>query len=159
MPRDTLKAHCDVVLTGDVFFLQGHLFLVTLLHVIKFNAVKDSFDVTIKNLEVALERVFNLCSRRGFRIRDSPMDMQFEPVHNFCSKQGINRNVCLADEHVTEIECFVRTLKERVGALRASLPFKTILKRVAMTLVRHASEWLNVFARRMVLVRWLVCVC
>ena len=62
VPRDVLEAHHDVVLTGDVFFLQGHPFLVTLSHVIKFNAVEDSFNVTTENLEVALEHVFNLCS-------------------------------------------------------------------------------------------------
>ena len=54
--------HDILVLTGDVFFLQGHPFLVALLCVIEFNAVKDSFDMTTKNLEAELERDFNLCS-------------------------------------------------------------------------------------------------
>ena len=73
------------------------------------------------------------------------MDMQFESVCDFCSMQGVNLNVCSADEHVPEIERFMSTLKECVWALHASLPFKTVLKQVVMALVRHASEWLNVF--------------
>ena len=98
--HDISKDHRDVVLTGDVFFLQGHPFLVTLLCVIKFNAVEDLFDMTTKNLEVSLECVFNLHSGCGFCICDSSMHLQFKSLRNLCSRQNVNLNVCSADQCV-----------------------------------------------------------
>ena len=73
------------------------------------------------------------------------MDVQLESVRDFCSESGVMLNACSADEHVPEIERFTRTLKEGIRALLASLPFEKIPHCSVSALVRHASEWLNVF--------------
>ena len=58
---------------------------------------------------------------------------------------GAQRTNISADEHVPEIERFIRTLKEHIRALRASLPYEKIPHRLVLALVRHSSRWLNVF--------------
>ena len=51
-------------------------------------------------------------------------DMEFEPVQNLF--QGTTFNLCAEDEHIPEIERYIRTVKDRSRSGYNSLPFERI---------------------------------
>ena len=60
-------------------------------------------------------------------------------------KNKVDLNTTSRNEHVPDIERFNRTIKERIRAIRASMPFEKIPKWLVYAIVRHCSRWLNVF--------------
>jgi Reverse transcriptase (RNA-dependent DNA polymerase) len=145
VPKDLLKVHKDVTLCGDIFFVQGYPFFVTLSRNIKFNTVEALPDMESDTLLTASDNVFNIYSRRGFQVKNMMMDMQFSPLKDALLARGVTLNVASAQEHVGEIERFIRVLKERARALRSRLPFTKLPHRLVVAMVRHVSRWLNVF--------------
>ena len=104
VPREILKLHRDVTLTGDIFFVNAHPFFVTLSRKIKFNTVEAIRQMDSGILIQACERVFNIYTRRGFRIDTMLMDMQFNPIRDALMKCGVRLNPTSASEHVGDIE-------------------------------------------------------
>ena len=58
---------------------------------------------------------------------------------------GTNLNCASKNEDVSEIERFVRTVKERIISARATIPFKRISKLMIVHLVASTIFWLNSF--------------
>ena len=54
------------------------------------------------------------------------MDGQFDGLRGDLATLGITLNTASNDEHVPEIECHIRTLKERVRRAYTMLPFQRI---------------------------------
>ena len=69
---------------------------------------------------------FGLYTNRGFRIKVVMADNQFEILRGDISDLGANINVVSRDEHVPDIERYIRTIKERVRATHNMTPFKFI---------------------------------
>ena len=62
--------------------------------------------------------------------------------------QGINLNITGRDEHVPEIERFIRTVKERARAVVNTLPFETLPHRLIVEIVYNTIFWLNCFPHK-----------
>jgi len=62
--------------------------------------------------------------------------------------QGINLNITGRDEHVPEIERFIRTVKERTWAVVNTLPFETLPHRLIVKIVYNTMFWLNCFPHK-----------
>jgi hypothetical protein len=58
---------------------------------------------------------------------------------------GIILNVALRNEHIPEVERYIRTIKERVRAIASSLLFKKYLPRMLAEMVHNVVFWLNSF--------------
>jgi hypothetical protein len=56
-------------------------------------------------------------------------------------------NFCAQDEHVPEIERFVRTVKDRARSAYNSLPFEHIPRLMVISLIANSVFWLNAFPR------------
>ena len=145
VPRDILKIHKNVTLCGDIFFVNSYPFFVTLSRNIKFNTVEALKQMDTGVLIQACERVFNIYTRRGFKIETMLMDMQFNPIRDAIMKRGVTLNPTSAKEHVADIERFIRVIKERARAMRSSMPYKKIPKRLIQAIIAHCCRWLNVF--------------
>ena len=65
----------------------------------------------------ALANVRNVYAKRGFKIVNILMDIEFEPLRRDISSVGINLKTASTDEHIPEIERYIRTLKERTHFL------------------------------------------
>jgi len=63
-------------------------------------------------------------------------------------KYGKMLNITRRDEHVPEIERFIRTVKERVWAIVNTLPFKRYPNRLIIETVYNAIFWLNCFPHK-----------
>ena len=145
VPRDILKTHKNVTLTGDIFFVQGYAFLVTLSRNIKYNTIEELDNMEGETILSALDHVLDQYTKRGFKVCDILMDMQFASLEDDLVTRGVNLNVASAKEHIAEIERFIRTIKERARAIRASLPFAKLPYRLVLAIITHVSKWLNIF--------------
>ena len=65
----------------------------------------------------AVKKTQQVYHRRGFEIAHLLMDGQFEPIRGDLSSLGITLNTVANDEHVPEVEQYIRTLKERTRAV------------------------------------------
>ena len=61
---------------------------------------------------------------------------------------GISLNVASRNEHVPEVERYIRTVKERVRAIACTLPFQMYPPRLIAEMVYSAVFWLNTFPHK-----------
>jgi hypothetical protein len=87
--------------------------------------------------------VKGLYIKRGFRIRLGLMDNEFQPLRADFADLGIDLNVTANDEHVPEVERYIRTVKERTRATYNTLPFKKIPTPMLVEMVQASVFWLN----------------
>ena len=73
------------------------------------------------------------------------MDGQFDILRGDLADMGITLNTVARGEHVPEIERHIRTIKERVRCVYATMPFNKIPSRMLVELVYFCIFWLNSF--------------
>ena len=66
-----------------------------------------------KTLFEAVRQVRTIYLKRGFRVTTILLDGQFEPLRGELSTIGITLNTPSEDEHVPDVERYIRTVKER----------------------------------------------
>jgi hypothetical protein len=71
------------------------------------------------------------------------MDGEFEKLKPLTPT--IECNTTTANEHISEAECMIRTVKEQVRGLLAVQPFEHIPKRIKIEFVYIIVLWLNAF--------------
>jgi hypothetical protein len=86
-----------------------------------------------------------LYCRAGFKIVAALMDGEFETLQGDLADLGITLNTAAPDEHVGDIERYIRTIKERVRAMYNSLPFERIPHRMVIEMAKSSVFWLNAF--------------
>ena len=115
-----------------------------------------------KSLAKHLDQVLQVYRRAGFNVRTILMDGEFEKLKNIL--QTVECNTTAAMEHVSKVECSIRTVKERTWGLIGRLPFDNIPQRMKIKLVYFIVLWLSAFpvktgvssiySPRELLVRW-----
>ena len=118
--REITKAHRNITLTGDIMFVNRIPFMITRCKAIKFGTVDNVSSTNIPTL-LSIKPVVAIYRHRGFRVRHLLMDGQFAPMIGMLAEWGIELNIVAADEHVPEIERYIRTFKERTRATYNSL--------------------------------------
>jgi hypothetical protein len=96
----------------------------------------------IKNLKnetliKAIQNVLNTYQERGFKISHFLMDGQFDSLRYTLSGLGIHLNIVASQEHVPEVERYIRTLKERVRSVYNTLSFTPMPNRMMVELVYY----------------------
>ena len=137
IPRQFLQRHKHVLLTADIFFINQIPFLVTLSRNIDFTSATHLADRKIQTVFKAFKEVWSFYRQRGFNIQTLCADGEFSSLASFISDlpEAPTTNFTAANEHVPEIERRIRMIKERVRAVRSSLPFKRIPRRLAINMV------------------------
>jgi len=85
---------------------------------------------------------------RGFCITNILGDGGFECIRNGLEDMGITLNMASRNEHVPQIERYIRTVKEIVRAIGVSLPFTKYPPRLIAKLVYNVVFWLNSFPHK-----------
>jgi hypothetical protein len=98
-------------------FINNIPMLVSLSRGIKFGTIEDLPNRSGPSLLTGINKIIKLYKRSGFRIESALMDGEFEPLRNDLAEMGINLNVAAPDEHVGDIERYIRTIKERVRGI------------------------------------------
>ena len=92
--------------------------------------VNESSKVAIMS---SIKEIINLYYTLKFKIATLLMDPEFDPMrNNIYELEGTILNTASTKEHVTEIERTIRVLKERMGDLMISLPYKQLLIRMVI---------------------------
>eukprot|EP00957_Ditylum_brightwellii_P207659 15353949-Ditylum_brightwellii.AAC.1 len=73
------------------------------------------------------------------------MDKEFDPMHGDLVNMGATLNPTAANEHVPEIKCSNRVVKEQVRSIRCTLPYDCMLLIMLEELVNFCVMWLNAF--------------
>ena len=97
---------------------------------------------------IALKQVIEAYKARGFHVRYILADGQFEHARKHIEQMGIILNVTSQDEHVPEIERYIRMVKERVWAIVNTLPFEQYPNRLIVETVYISIFWLNCFPHK-----------
>ena len=124
------------------------LFLIMTSRHIHFRTAESIHKKEKGMLMTSIPQVVRAYHLRGLKICDTLAEAGFECIRNNLADLGISLNVTFRNEHVPEVERYIRTIKERVRAIASTLPFKKYPPRLIAEMVYNAVFWLNTFAHR-----------
>ena len=143
IPRDFVTQNNILMLTVDVFFVDGIAFLLTLSRQIQFFTVEHAPKRTAKQLVIHLKRVLQVYNRAGFTVRYVLMDREFEKVKNELPSVVINTTA--TKEHVSEAKRKIHVVTERARGILCTLPYQNIPSRMKFKILYFIVLWLNTF--------------
>ena len=145
IPATIMSRYRHVTLAADVMYVNKIPFFVSIARDIKFSTTQKLDGQKTPMLLDAVKKIQQVYQHRGFEVVYLLMDGQFEPICGDLASLGITLNTVANDEHVPEVERYIRTLKERTRAIYNTLPFKQMPSRVIVEMVYAANLWLNMF--------------
>ena len=143
VPEEVMGAHKNVTLAIDIMFVNGIPFFVTISRGIRFGTVESLNNRQIGTIKQCLVKVIATYQRRGFTVDTILADDEFSPLRN--EIPGVDVNCCGADEHVPEVERYIRTIKDRARSGYNDLPFEYIPRVILDRLIGNSVFWLNAF--------------
>ena len=141
VPPDILKIHKEVALGVDIMFVNKVPFLITISRNIHFETVEELPNRKLQTVKAKLQSVIAIYAHRGFNVSTILADGEFEPMRPWFPLL----NTCAENEHVPEIERFIRTIKNSTRSIYQMLLFTRIPRLIAMRLVKTAVFWSNAF--------------
>ena len=150
LPPTILNYYKDVVLSIDILFVNRVPFLATISRNIHYGTIAALPNMKIETLEREIESVMRGYSTRGFHVKTILVDLQFKAIKDR-NNLSVLTNVCSRDEHIPEIERFIRVIKERARCYYAMLlriGINTLPKGMIMQLMRTVVYYINSFVWR-----------
>ena len=108
---------------------------------LKFGTVEALMNRQVSTIRDCLKRVITLYQSRGFTVGSIMADSEFEPLRPWYP----TLNTAAADEHVAEVERYIRTIKDSTRSAYSLLPFRHVPRIVLIHLVKNAVFWQNAF--------------
>ena len=93
----------------------------------------------------SIAHVATLYRKAGFKVTTALMDGEFVPLRGGLAELGITLNETSRDEHVGDIERYIRTIKERMRSIYNTMPFHKVPARLVIEMAKTAVFWLNAF--------------
>jgi len=147
IPIDIYNKYKMVTLCIDVMYVNNIPFLTSISRHLRFGTVEWLKDLKKNTIVTEIKRLTNIYKERNFTVKLILADGQFENISNDVLGLGISMNITGRDEHVPEVERYIRTLKERIRGVYNTLPFKTMPRNMMVELVKYANFWLNSFPK------------
>ena len=137
----------DVTLGMDVMHVNGVGFLVTVSRNIKFGTIDVISSTQDSEIVQSIKKVVSTYRRGGLRPKIILADGAFDTteINNALGLLGIKLNPTSREEHVGDIERYIRTIKERMRCVYNTLPFSFVPRIMVMELGKFAVYWLNSF--------------
>jgi hypothetical protein len=85
-----------------------------------------------------MKQIQALYMKQGFCIKEALMDGQFECIRADLASMGIQLNVVSGGKHVPKVECYIRTIKERVRCIFNNMPFARVPALVVTKMVKSS---------------------
>ena len=132
------------MLSADVMHVNGIPFSVTQSRHIHFGTVDVLPSFQAIDIGAVLRRVVNIYARGGFHVTMTLMDGAFAGLHDVCNQLQVKLNTTSRDdEHVGDVERYIRTVKERMQGITNTIPFKRLAHIMVMELAKVVVYWLN----------------
>jgi hypothetical protein len=127
--------------------VNNNQFFLTLSRKITFTAVNHLTDRTVPQIFKAFKEIYQYYLQNGFHIIVVHTNGEFAPLKPLIESipGGHVVNLASANDHMPEIECRIRVVKERCWATRHSLPFERIPKTMTIHIVLNVVKLLNFF--------------
>ena len=93
----------------------------------------------------SIANMATLYRKAGFKVTTVLMDGEFVPLRRGLAEIGVTLNETSRDEHVGDIERYIRTIKERMRSIYNTMPFHKVPARVVIEMAKTAVFWLNAF--------------
>ena len=137
----------DVTLSMDVLHVNGVPFLATVSRHIRFGTITALKSLTSESLIEAIKHVVGIYRRGNLRPRTMMGDGAFDNdvINTGLHAIGMRLNPSSREEHVGEIERYIRTIKDRMRCIYNTLPFDRIPKVLVIEMAKAAVFWLNAF--------------
>jgi hypothetical protein len=128
-------------------FVNKIPFFVTFSCHVKFGTAEMLQNQQSKTILRAIKQVKSVyMMKRGFKISILLMKGQFESIRGDLAAMQIKLNTVSNDEHVPEVERYIRTIKVRARCAYNKLPFRRIPARMIIQMVYSSRVfWLNSF--------------
>ncbi|MCE2996668.1 MAG: hypothetical protein LW863_13795 [Flammeovirgaceae bacterium] len=143
VPTEIQQQYQHVTLAMDIMFLNKLPFLVTMARDLQIGTVTELSNRQVPTVKHHLTNVIRTYERRGFVIATITADDEFQALA--AAMPAYLFNLCGADDHVPEIERYIRTIKDSVRSQYNDLPFAYIPRTVLIYMVRNAVFWRNAF--------------
>ena len=142
-PDTSIDQYGNVMLSADIMHVNGIPFFVTRSRHIHFGTVDVLPSLQAIDIGAALHRVVNIYARGGFQVTTALMDGAFAGLHDVCNQLQVTLNTTSRDEHVGDIERYIRVVKERMRGISNTIPFKRLTRNMVMELAKAVVYWLN----------------
>ena len=141
VPTEILTTYPSLAMAIDIMFVNKIPFLVTYTRWLKFGTVKAIPNCHAGTIASGLKAAINLYTQHGFGIHAIFADPEFEALRP--SFPALD--TCGADDHIPEIEHYIRTIKDRTRSAYRMLPFDYIPRLMHVHLMKNSVFWLNSF--------------
>ena len=125
-PPTIIEQYSNIMLSADIMHVNGIPFFVTQSHQIHFGTVDVLPSLQATDIGTALRRVLNIYARGGFQVTTALTEGAFAGLHDICNQLHVTLNTTSRDEHVGDVERYIRTKKERMQGVTNTLPFKQL---------------------------------
>ena len=143
IPADVLKRYQKVTLCIDIMYVNKAAMLVSISRKIKFATIEVIPNNKSTMLLRGIKGILQIYQRRGFCVEVALMDGEFGHLQGEMASMGVMLNETSRDEHVGDIERFIRTVKERMRAIYNTLPFHKVPTRLVAEMAKACVFWLN----------------
>jgi hypothetical protein len=126
-------------------YVNKIVFLVTISRHLKFATIHMLANRQEKTIAKSLIQVMRVYGSRGFLVKMTHADGEFEVLCGRLADAGSGLNVCSNAEHIPEIKRFIRTVKERAHCMYNSVPFQQFPILMIKEMVTACVFWLNMF--------------
>jgi hypothetical protein len=145
IPDTIMSRYRNVILAGDIMFVNKIIFFVTVSWYLRFGTVEMILNWSNKTVLTAMKQVKSAYMQRGFILSTLLMDGKFEPLCGKLADMQITLNTVSNDKHVPDVERYIRTVKERTRCIYNTLPFKQFPACMIIEMVYASNFWLNCF--------------
>jgi hypothetical protein len=143
LPDEIKHRHRIITLCADVCHVDGLRFLTTISRHLHFGSIEYMPSLEHSHVLAAIRRVISIYTSRGFTVRWLLTDRAFEHLRPALLELDVHLNVTAANEHVPEIERFIRVIKERVRAVITTSPIDPMPRIMKIHLLQHTIQLLN----------------
>jgi hypothetical protein len=149
VPWELLKLQQKVSIAIDIFFVNGHIFYMTLSRKICFTTVTHLVNRMVNEVWAAMHKIYQMYMLRGFHIVEIAGDGEFAWIADQVASLPTNPmlDLAAANEHVGLIERNIRFLKEKARSLHHSLPFERIPALMLIRMVLHRKVGYSITLR------------
>ena len=143
VPTNILKRYQKVTLCVDIMYVNRVVMVVSISRNIKFRTIKaipnNKSGVILKSMQAIIQ----IYRRNGFAVELALMDGEFVHLRGELASMGVTLNDTSCDEHVGDVERFIRTIKERMRAIYNTLPFQKVPARLIVEMGKASVFLLN----------------